>query len=237
MNLDIISPGYANCEFNIKFAHIVGLEAAVYWSALSDALYQVRKKNKFDENGYFKLDRKYVQEKTTLTRGRQLECDQILYLAGLVMIKEDDPDTLCVDTNSYISLIKEDEEAVIKTVKDKVKQIKNRSAEFTKSTFITQKLKDRIKETDLDLRQGYYDWIDAFGGTLNAKAVEVFEAGINKYSTKKETKLKLLEIAAVNKLRNVEWAAERYEKQFMSKSVGEQKVARSLRDIDLTRKF
>ena len=75
--VDVLSPSSYG-RFNRKLAAIAGLPVAVYWSAILEVSTKVVKKKKYDEDGYFKLDRKYVEEITSIGLEDQLDCDAVL---------------------------------------------------------------------------------------------------------------------------------------------------------------
>ena len=49
-------------RYNRKFARIVGLEAAVYWSEILEVLDRVLEKKTFDNDGWFVLNRDYIKK-------------------------------------------------------------------------------------------------------------------------------------------------------------------------------
>ena len=81
----VSSDGYG--RYNRKFARLVGITAAVYWSEILDISTKVVKKKKFDDEGYFKVDRKYIEERTALTVEEQLDCDSILTNIGVLEVQ------------------------------------------------------------------------------------------------------------------------------------------------------
>ena len=86
MLIDLMS-AYKSQTFNIKLAHIVGLNVAVYWGELMNVYARVIDK-KLDETieneGFFDLDRDYITKRTTLSIEDQLVCDKALLQAGIV---------------------------------------------------------------------------------------------------------------------------------------------------------
>ena len=119
MNLDILST-YSYTKFNIRLANIVGLHPAIYLSVVLDALNQAVKKGKVGEDGYFKLDRKYVNEKTTLSTSEQKDCDVILMKAGLLERKPDKLDNLKVAVQGIVELLQTDDESTIAHIQEEI---------------------------------------------------------------------------------------------------------------------
>ena len=64
-------------RYNRKFARIVGLEAAVYWSEILEVLDRVLEKKTFDNDGWFTLDRDYIKKRTTFSEEKPKECEEI----------------------------------------------------------------------------------------------------------------------------------------------------------------
>ena len=72
-------------RLNKKLVKIVGFEIAAYWSELQSILKQVVKKQTMDEQGFFTLDREFVERETTLTIAKQLKCEEKLVSLGVIM--------------------------------------------------------------------------------------------------------------------------------------------------------
>jgi hypothetical protein len=62
-------------RLNKRLVKIAGFEVAAYWAELQSVLKQVVKKQTMDEQGFFLLDRSYVERETTLTISKQLKCE------------------------------------------------------------------------------------------------------------------------------------------------------------------
>ena len=63
-------------RLNKKLVKIAGFEVAAYWAELQSILKQVVKKQTMDEQGFFILDRDFLERETTLTIKKQLKCDE-----------------------------------------------------------------------------------------------------------------------------------------------------------------
>lgn len=63
--VDLMSPE-AYGQYNIKLATLTSLHVAVYFSYILKISDRVKTKARFDDEGFFRLDRKYVENKTTL---------------------------------------------------------------------------------------------------------------------------------------------------------------------------
>jgi hypothetical protein len=218
MNLDIIS-GDSYGRFNIKFASIAGLPTAVYMSELLDILKQVNHKRTFDENGFFTINREYVESRTTLTVDEQYKCDQKLAGYGIIASDEANPDHIAVCSSAFLSLILEDDQDILAEARKKLQGAKSkRSAAEGKRIGIVRRLQSGVTETDPELLAAYHAWIEVVydRGVCRAPQVEVFRNTINKYTTDKSYRLKIIEIATANAYKEAAWAIQIFEKQYKS---------------------
>jgi hypothetical protein len=241
MNLDILSTTYGQTTFNIKLAHIVGLKTALYWSVLVDALFQAKKKNKVSEDGYFVLDRKYVYAMTTLTTPEQKECEKILTSLGYLE-NGTKTNSIRVDVGGIVKLITDDDEKQIEQIKNLVSKIVDVDKDAQKAEGISKNLKSRITETDLDIAEALYGWVDSLEGKANGKTVEIFQAELNKYTRDKKVKLELIRRATVMGYRDISWVINAYEREVgktsNSKPVAPPRnVATSKADVNFNTKF
>ena len=241
MNLDILSTTYGQTTFNIKLAHILGLKTALYWSVLVDALYQAKKKNKVSEDGFFVLDRKYVYAMTTLTTPDQKECEKILGTLGYLE-NGNKVNSVRVDVAGVVKLITEDDEKRDEQIKTLVDKIVNVDKDAQKLEAMSKNLKSRITETDLDIAEALYGWVDSLEGKANGKTVEIFQADLNKYTKDKKVKLELIRRATVTGYRDLAWVISAYErdtgKTSASKQVGAPvNVAKDIKEVNLNKKF
>lgn len=55
-------------RLNKRLLKLAGFEVAAYWAELQSVLKQVVKKQTADEQGFFNLDRDYLERETTLTQ-------------------------------------------------------------------------------------------------------------------------------------------------------------------------
>lgn len=248
MHLDALSITHNYLNINIKLAQIIGLTNAAYVSVALDALYQAKKKNKIDADGFFKLDRKYVFRQTTLSTAEQKQCEKELETLGLVLRNENKTDSIAFDVGAVYSLITTDDEKVLDEAKTKLGQIQKVDKELAKKDALIVYFKKLIKEVDFDVREALYNWVEAIDGKCNKQTILMFEEDLNKYTQNKKDKLAIIKLATINGWREASWAINRFErdgKQLVQnntisntsgKKAGEN-VATSLADIDLTRTF
>ena len=74
MNLDM----YDNIIVNKALVRLLGSENAVYWTELMFILQRVYDKRTYNENGYFPVNREYIQDEVGLSFVQQYNCDSVL---------------------------------------------------------------------------------------------------------------------------------------------------------------
>ena len=103
---------------NLKAMKLFGIEAATYFALITQILPRVAAKNTADENGFFSIDRKYVEEQIGLSCEKQYNCDSILSRNNLVAAAEDSSDRIAVDVKMFLNLVAEsDPDKIKETVK------------------------------------------------------------------------------------------------------------------------
>ena len=123
-----------------KAAKIFGLNVAAYLSELVNVAVQVKKKKSADENGFFKLNREYMRDETTLDFAQQLECDAILKMSGIVDYKnQNDPIWIGVDLQALTAILAEEDLSKIEVVNKLSKEQRD------STRLLTKKLNDDIK--------------------------------------------------------------------------------------------
>ena len=103
---------------NLKAMKLFGIEAATYFALITQILPRVAAKNTADENGFFSIDRKYVEEQIGLSCEKQYNCDSILSRNNLVASADDSRDRIAVDVKQFLSLVAEsDPDKLAETMK------------------------------------------------------------------------------------------------------------------------
>ena len=231
MNLDILSTRNCYLSINEKLIQMLGLDTAAYLTVVLDALHQAVKKNKVNEQGFFKLDRKYATERTGLTTNEQKRCDERLIALNLMKRDEETLNLLSVDVGAVVQFIQQDDAKFIDQVKLTLAKTKKTEAEEYRREHIIRACKAIVKTTDFEIRGAIYDWIDAMGGTLSKTAIALVEDAVDNYTKDKQLKIKLFQIMAINSLRDPQWAIQRYERDYKPKGLGEQRTATSTADL------
>ena len=78
-----------------------------------------------------------------------------------------------------------------------------------------QKAQEIKNDTDEEVKNAYYNWIDSImdgRSFLTKQVVEIFESTVQAFSTSKVVRLKLIEIATVHSYRDANWAINIYNK-------------------------
>jgi hypothetical protein len=196
---------YDELRLNKKLIKIAGFEVAAYWAELQSVLKQVVKKQTADENGFFLLDRDYIERETTLSVTKQLKCEDTLFNLGVLLRHQADPNKIAIAVNGMVAVITDEDTTKLKQTKA-VKQ----DAKAAKIAGIKATMKKAILETDLEIRAAYERWIDGMIDAANCRftkaVVQLFEKTVAEYTNDKATRLKIIEIATVNSYRDATWA-------------------------------
>lgn len=199
-------------HFNIKLAHILGLNTAVYLSQLMDINEKAIRKNRITEN-FFLLDRDYVTSRTTISEKEQKEIEGNLMKLGILERSTSDDNSLLLNIAVLTNIMMSPDEDLVKEIKNFTTKSKK-----TKSEKIIENLKKNIITQNTELRTAYFNWIDAVyekDGFMNKQAVVSAQLNIDKFSNRNlDIALKILEIATLNGYRDVTWAINSYNKDY-----------------------
>lgn len=216
MLIDIMSP-YSYLQVNTKMISIFGLNVAAYWAELLNIYSRVIKKKKdevIQADGYFTIDRDYIKSRTSLDLSEQAKCDKALVNVGALAVDPEKPDLICISLNRMMEILTEDDTAVILNIQKQAKAKKGSAAE-TKALMIRNNLKKAVVNADQELVVAYHTWIDSMMDSkkvLTKAAVEIFQKTVENYSTSKQVKLKIIEIATIHAWANADWAINSYSK-------------------------
>jgi adenine-specific DNA glycosylase len=193
-------------KLNKRLVKLAGFEVAAYWAELQSILKQVVKKQTADEQGFFPLDRDFVERETTLTINKQLKCDEKLLGLGVMMKDPEDPNRIAISVSNMVEVITNEDTSKLK------KGTKSTKAEerAAKISGIKITMKRFILTQDPDLRFAYEQWVDGMIDAANCKftkaVVQLFEKTVSQYTSDKKTQLKIIEIATINSYRDATWA-------------------------------
>lgn len=201
-------------RYNRKLLKITNLYTAVYWSELLEIIEQVVRKHKFDDSGFFKLDRKYMEERTGIQLEEQLNCEALLEKLGVLTRDETEENRLQVRLKEMTEILADDKTNKLETSKAKEKISKAQAAANKKAAIlVTMKRCCGPFESDTDLLAKYESWIDSVysaGRFLTKEKIQLFIDGINKYSDNKDIKLEIINVGIMTGWDNVEWVINKY---------------------------
>lgn len=220
MLIDFLSQDNYN-QYNIGLAHLIGLENAVYLNELLN-IYQkaVRKKkytvvdtNNYNEDNreviYFSVDRKYIEERTTLTIAKQLASD--IKLIELNIMKKSSDDEICIDIEYLTSIFADKNKKVVKNLVDTVKPKKD-----TKKDAVAEAIKFALKCDDKELYELYKAWVDAVlsnpkAGVLSTAMAKAFRDSVVEFCNGNRGALvEIIRIATIQGWKTPAWAIENY---------------------------
>lgn len=196
-------------RLNKRLVKIAGFEVAAYWAELQSVLKQVVKKQTADEQGFFTLDREYIERETTLSVKKQLKCEEKLIELGAVAKDPDDPNRIAIGVNNMVEIITGEDTKKLRNGTKATKE-EERAA---KISGIKSTMKKALVETDPDLRAAYERWIDGMIDAANCRftkaVVQLFERTVTDYTPDKNKRLKIIELATINSYRDATWAINR----------------------------
>jgi hypothetical protein len=215
-------------HLNKRLVKLAGFEVAAYWAELQSILKQVVKKQTADEHGFFLLDRDFVERETTLTITKQLKCDEKLISLGVMLKDNTNPNRIAIAVNGMVAVITDED-----TTKLKKTSAVKKDEKAAKIAGIKINMKKALLETDLDLRAAYERWVEGMVDAANCRftkaVVQLFEKTVTEYTTDKNTRLKIIEIATVNSYRDATWAINKLPPNFVNQK-SSQKVCSGVSD-------
>lgn len=195
-------------RLNKRLVKLAGFEVAAYWAELQSILKQVVKKHAADEQGFFILDRDYVERETTLTVTKQLKCDDKLVSLGVMVKDAVNPNRLAIGVNNMVEVITDED-----TTKLKKTNAVKKDEKAAKIAGIKATMKKAILETDPEVRAAYERWIEGMIDAANCRftkaVVQLFEQTVTSYTPDKAKRLRIIEIATANSYKDATWAISR----------------------------
>jgi len=218
MWLDVMSQ-YNTLEVNIKLMNVLGLHTAVYWAELLNIYARVVKKFKdqlIENEGYFELDRKYIQERTTLDFEEQLKIDAGLNKLDVLHTRENEPNWIKLDVEKFCALLVDDDIDAIRQMQ-KTSKLGRGDQAIAKRNSVRLNLVAALDETDVDVLETYKAWITSLleaKKPITRRGVEIFQNNLNSYTDNKQVKIRILEVATTNAYPEFAWAMKIYEKDY-----------------------
>lgn len=211
MYLDLLCDNnYINV--NIKFMKLVGIETAVYFAEILNIIREVVRKKKFNEQGFFKLDRKYIESRTTLDAEAQYDCDVVLTKLLVLSADPANLDMVRVDLEEFAKILVDDNMKGISSEKKKLKVTASDRAEQKRAGMAATFRKIIIEQYNLgeELTQAFCDWSDTIITTakrpLNKVILDTFINKVLQYSDNLAERLEVISTATVSGWTNADWA-------------------------------
>lgn len=215
-------------RFNRKLANLTSLTCAVYWSEILDIASKVVKKNKFDGDGFFVLNREYVREQTNIPTELQEQCDAVLSRLGVLDVDKADSNKIRIRLETMAAILIDDNKKDLKSIAITAKVTREDKKE-SKRVGIIHRLQDGVVEADEDLLNAYKQWIEVLydKGVCRKPQVDLFINSVRNYSSDKAVQLEIIQISTKLSYRDATWAISRY-KQAHPTSLGPQKIVKEV---------
>lgn len=223
---------------NYKTIQLFGVQTAVYFSELISIYKKAIRKNKLVDGQFFKVSRSYVTSTINLTSEEQLICDANLSKVGILKKHVDDPDTIKIDLQLYLSILSNDDFKLLENVKKEMAVSRPKGVKQSQRQQTINALKNCIQCSNYELLTALRDWVDGVyarpNGFLSKSAIKVFQDTLNNYTQGDlDLALRIVQIATVQGYRDCQWAINFFEEQEKRKKreqknsirVTEQKVA------------
>ena len=211
--------------YNVKCANIFGLKCAIYLSEILDIYQKAHKKNKIDAEEYFKLDRDYIRNRTTLDRTEQAELDDIL--ASVNVLKKKDKDHLRIDVNHLTSILTSKDEELLKSISSECKYQSKEQKRESKNRALIENLKAGIVCSNTELGSALRNWVESVceRNFMNKATVKAFQDRLYEYTKGDlETALEIVGIATKNSYKECQWAINIYERLHPQRTNGTSQV-------------
>ena len=224
MLLDLLSTdNYVS--FNICLAKKFGLKTAVYLSEVIRVCEKATRKKAFNEEGYFKLNRNYVEDRTTITINEQLDIDKVLTPLHIIIKPKEASDEMQFNADILTSIVMGKDETLNKDIKKIISQTSN--SRMTKREYQKENMKKFIRVSNDELREAYYKWLDGVfanpKGFLSGGAVEAFIQDVDSFSNHDlDVALDIIKIATIGGYRDAQWAINQYRNQHPLKTFSAQ---------------
>lgn len=196
--------------FNISLATIIGLEPAIYVGELINLNEKALRKEKL-ENNFFRVDRSYIQKRTTLTSEKQRDIDVALLRIGILEKHPEKSNYFALNTNVITTLVSSPDEKMLKAVSTIGKKC---TAKRTKHEMDVEALLMYVIEPDEILKELYSGWIDSVvtkDGWMSKVSVTEGQRYLHNFSQgNKDIERRVLEIASINGHRDMNWSIQRY---------------------------
>ena len=244
-----------NFSYNISLARVLGLEGAVYCSALMNVYLYAQMSNLIDNENYVVVNRDYIIGKTFIPVDRQVAIDKKWEKLGLISIDKIDPNKISLNMDLLLSFDLNKDLTEIKKISTKA-QIKTSKGGKTESDklAISKALQKYVSyDGNVTVESALKSWVESImtnpkGGYLTKQAIDIFINRLKEYA-KNDTSvaLRIVQLATTFSYRECNWAINKYESELRtnirtvsnvsSTSTSDTKVATSIDNINTKFKF
>ena len=212
MLLDIMSQ-YNQISVNTKAIKLFGLSTAAYFAVLTEIYPRVISK-KLDEmlhdNGYFTVDRNYIESRCGLPIEDQYACDKGLARIGVLQVNPDHPDMLMISLDTMFVYLAEDDAKVLEQIRKKAKTKKSDEAVGKRQGMASMLSAYAATLTHVpEVQEAFRLWIVAMVDSGKAKmskaVVQLFYETISSYTQDTQVQVNLLRAATASGYTNAEW--------------------------------
>lgn len=219
MLIDLLN-SYNYITVNMDAIKIFGLNTAVYCAELLNIYKKACLKNKLVEGNYFKVNRDFISDRTSLGIEDQLKSDANLMKIGVINKHNDDPDLITFDLQLFASIISSEDNKLIEEISKKVKIKSPQGIKETKRKNILNNLKNSIVCSNYELLTALRDWLDSIysnpNNYMSKKSIENFQTTLNNYTKGDlDLALKIVNIATTQSYKTCDFAINVYEKSKM----------------------
>jgi hypothetical protein len=199
---------------NTDLISILGLEGAIYYSEISTIYSKAKEKNKIIGDNFIKVDRKYVQKKTSISIEKQIELDNAWTQISLIKVDESDKNIIQINEDVVFSLL----ESSKKEVKKISKYLKPKyESKDTNKAKTMEEIKAKISHDDLEVVKELNRYVDAVSqlnpkiGSLTIQSFEIFQEDLLEF-TKGNTKIyrELIRLGTKFKTFDTTWIIRKY---------------------------
>lgn len=138
---------------NQKAIKLFGLEAATYFAVITQIVPRVLVKQTADEQGFFPIDRHYVEEQIGLNLEQQYHCDTILVRNGILEESVDSRDKITVNLKQYFSVLTESDPKVLESIQKRSvlsKSVLEKDASNARAVKRAEERAEKAKQVELE---------------------------------------------------------------------------------------
>lgn len=201
---------------NMDAIKIFGLNTAAYLAELLNIYKKAVLKKKLLKDNFFKVDRDFISERTSISPEDQLKCDANLLKVNIIKISPENPDIIYFDVEIFASILSSEDVKLLSNVAKKVKVENPKEAKKNQRDRVIIALKEGIDCKNVDVLFALRTWIDSLfenGKGLSKQQVTLFKDAIDDYCMGDVNKaLDIINIATIHNYIDCQWAINTYEK-------------------------